>query len=156
MARNILACYNELFAENAVLFSQNIQINHVLADFVPIQHQPLARYGFPTRRRTRIISRCSTITCTLVGTIAIVHKSQLFTNVTIATNTNIRSAIDICDLWTMLVMKICEQYSMECPSYFWVITKLWFLPHFAGKSCIGRFFSREAISPPRQQAEMIY
>ena len=48
------------------------------------------------------ISRCSTITCTLVGTIAIVHKSQLFTNVTIATNTNRRdlspSTIDICDL----------------------------------------------------------
>ena len=35
-----------------------------------------------------LLSRCSTITCTLVGTIAIVHKSQLFTNVTIATNTN--------------------------------------------------------------------
>ncbi len=32
MARNILACYNELFAKNAALFSQNIQINHVLAD----------------------------------------------------------------------------------------------------------------------------
>jgi hypothetical protein len=91
MTRNILACYNELFAENAILFSQNTQINSVLADFVSVQYQPLARYVFPTRRRTRIISRCSTITCTLVGAIAIVHKSQLFTNATIATNANIRS-----------------------------------------------------------------
>ena len=40
------------------------------------------------REVVALLSRCSTITCTLVGTIAIVHKSQLFTNVTIATNTN--------------------------------------------------------------------
>ena len=95
MARNILACYNELFAENAILFSQNTQINSVLADFVSVQYQSLARYVFPTRRRTRIISRCSTITCTLVGAIAIVHKSQLFTNATIATNANIRFIISV-------------------------------------------------------------
>ena len=81
------------------------------------------REGFATGSN---VSRSSTITCTLVGTIAIVHKSQLFTTVTIDTNTNRRdlplSTIGICDLWSMLAMKICEQYLVECSSNFLVMT----------------------------------